>query len=172
MITEEQLSALKYIIFQQRDVIEPTKQLLSLLIDESQALTRDVCTTLSAKDGISAEMISLIAREVDRLMSESGSVYLNELIKLMGTDFLFSLHYGHYVVGEKNHLDKAGMFAGIDPSRVLTSSPARSVEQGHPVRYTFWLARKCYSKEAELFETTEEKLKAVDLSEPRVHLRT
>ena len=86
-ITEDQINVLKYLITKSKDAGEKTKKACLALIDASQDLSRPVYFTGYSKD---------IAFGVHEMVSTHGSTYLNEIMRLMSTNWSFSHHGGYH----------------------------------------------------------------------------
>lgn len=154
MVTDKQIAALKYMIFISKDGREMAKKILFCLINKSERLTKDVYFTLTQKeDWLNREEVDRNARSVGAMQSVNCSTHLNEIMEVLGADLRFSVHYGHFSsVGSFN---TEGMF----PS-------AREGDRADaPMRYTFWLARKLYSRSATEVAVSRAELDAIDLKE-------
>lgn len=159
MFTPEQRAALRYIIFKARNGNELTKRIMTHLLNESRGLTREVCLTLVAdREGYSGEDIQQAASGMHSMNSTNGSTHMNELMIAMGSDMRFDYHYGDYDPSrEGNPFSTAGMFPGWPIEKVAGAVEEPDlVEEGFPMRFTFWLSRKDYSSTAELVSVTSE----------------
>jgi hypothetical protein len=162
MLTKKQIAALKFMIFEAKDGTPLTKQILSLLIDRSQELTKDVCLSLvDGREGYGADEINVAAHGVGAMTSGNGTTYLDELCVLMGAQLGFSVHYGDFdPTRSEDQFDTSGMFPGAP---LKTVSDPRLVREGMPMRYTFWLSKKNYSRQAELITANREELEKIDI---------
>lgn len=165
--TEDQIAALKYVICASSEQSELLKRVLLFLIDESLYLTREVCVTLlEDRDGYAADQIRDAAHGLSRLqsMSYAGSLHLVEIMRAMGAGYLFSVHYGDYDPSwHENPFSEAGQFAGSSPELVL-GGPELTMPN-MPLRFSFWLARECYSECATQVAATREQLESIDFRE-------
>jgi hypothetical protein len=163
MFTKRQIAALKYLILKAPVESQIAKLVLTMLIDESEMLTREVCLTLVEGDsGYNADEISYAAHAESAFTSSNCPTHLNEIMKAMGSDLFFCCHYGDFdPLREGNPFSTEGQFAGC--SRQQVSDP-KLLTEGMPMRYTFWLAREYYSKQAVLVGATRETLEKVDLA--------
>ena len=154
MYTEEQIAALKYLISKSRNP-DLKKQILVLLIDSSEGLSKGVCITLiDGREGYSGEEISDAAYVFD-------TCSINKVLRAMGSELVLSVHYGDFDPSREGRpFSSAGIFAGANP--LLVGNP-ESVRENMPTRYTFWLAKDFWSSKAELVETTREVLEQIDL---------
>lgn len=163
MITQTQIAALKYLIFNAKNGTELSKRVLTFLIDQSQGLKREVCLTLvEDREGYTGKEIDSAARGVSGMVSCNCTTHLGALASLSGSELFFSVHYGDF--DPKRSGDKfssAGIFAGAPLSMVSHPSNA---QEGLPMRYTFWLAKKHYSRTAELVTATRKDLDLIDLN--------
>lgn len=98
-ITEEQIKALKYLIYKSEDAGPETKKACFALIDASEGLTKPVCFT-----GYSADINS----GVNNMISPLGSTHLNRIMEAMGTNFRFSFDEGYFDKGEFKHEIRPG----------------------------------------------------------------
>ncbi len=165
MVTKKQIAALKYMIFNSKNGTPLTKQILALLIDRSEKLTKDVCLSLvEDPQGYTAEKIEEAAHGLDAMISGNCITHLDALCYLMGSKLGFSVHYGDFdPTRDGDPFDVSGMFPGFPNNKV--SDPKLTLE-GLPMRYTFWLARKYYSRNAELLQITKDELEQIDLKKP------
>ncbi len=157
MFTSKQISALRYMIFSAKNGTELSMRVLAFLIESSEEFTKEVCLSLVAdREGYTADEISAAARGVDAMVSCNGTTHLQELLAVMGSDLHSSFHYGDF-----------------DPAR--TDRPFNCDEdlglfsENMPPRYTFWLAKKHYSKQATLVVATREELERIDLNKPDLY---
>jgi hypothetical protein len=163
MITQKQIAALKYLIFNAKNGTELSKRILAFLIDRSEGLTREVCLTLiEDREGYTKKEIDSAARGVGGMISCNCTTHLSALASLSGSELCFSSHYGDFDPkrsGKK--FSSAGIFAGAPLDMVTDPSNA---QEGLPMRYTFWLAKKYYSDTAELVTATRADLDLIDLN--------
>ncbi|RJO58897.1 hypothetical protein C4546_04840 [Candidatus Parcubacteria bacterium] len=166
MVTARQIAALKYLIFVTRTDIPLTKQILAFLIDRSEELTKDVCLTLVAdREGYSGKEIHALALALDEIRSR---IHLNELLLAMGCELIFSFHYGDFDPSRSDKIfSTAGQFAGA-PEHLVSTDPELA-QEGMPMRYTFWLSRGYYSRQATLVIATRETLEQIDLKRPGLY---
>ena len=164
MVTQKQIAALKWLIFCAKVGTELTKRVLAYLIDNSELLTREVCVVLNVGDGeFSRNEIDAAARGMQPMQSSHGSVHLDEIMYVSGSMFWFSVHYGDYdPTREGERCSSAGIVAGYPENLVLDKS---LIESGHPLRYTFWLAKEDYSRTAELLTPSREELDQIDITD-------
>ena len=158
-MTDEQIAALKYLIFKARDGTDRAKKILSLLIDASEGLEKEVFITVTGGEGFTEEELQDDSLSVGAVQSSNCTTHLGALLHLMGTDFHFTHHYGHMT--EDGEYDTTGQFPGAP------DHPTHTGEE--PVRYTYWLARESYSKEASRVSVSREEIDAVDLSKPGLY---
>lgn len=161
-MTDRQIAALKYLIFQAKDVQDVSKRLVATLIDHSENLTRDVCLTLLAdREGFNAEEIRDATYGIDRLISTTGTTHINQLFVAMGVDLVLSLHYGDFDPTRGDEpFNTDGQFSGKSPDMVRSPGLLKT---GMPLRYTYWLSRSYYSDTAQLIKITREELEQIDL---------
>lgn len=154
-VKKSQVAALKYMIFSSQDGTELSKRILAFLINQSEGFTKEVCLTLvEDREGYTAD-------EIRSASCTIHTTHLNQLFRIMGTEFIFSYHYGDFDptrIG--NPFSFAGQFAGADISQVVDPE---AIREGMPERYTFWLAKHCYSDQAMLIITTRKELERIDI---------
>lgn len=165
MITAKQITALKYMIFNAKNGTELSKRVLAFLIDSSEELTKEVCLSLVAdREGYTADEISAAGHGVGAMESCNCTTHLCELLDVMGSELSFSVHYGDFDPARANDpFSQAGQFAGwhqADPE---------SRREGMPLRYTFWLSKKNYSRQATLVVATREELEQINLEKPGLY---
>ncbi len=98
---------------------------------------------------------------VGAMQSGNCTTHLHEILEVTGTGLNFSVHYGDFDPSRKGDpCNTDGQFAGWDSSQVTRPGLVR---EGMPMRYTFWLACKDYSRKATLVVATREELEAIDL---------
>lgn len=168
MFTTKQIAALKYLIFNAKDGTELSKRVLAFLIESSERLTKEVCLSLVAnREGYTAEEISAAGLGVGCMNSSQGTTHLNEIFDVMKCKLSFSLHYGDFdPTRENDPFNCDGQFAGLDLSKVHRPGLAR---EGMPTRYTFWLSKKLYSRQATLVIATREELEQINLKQPGLY---
>lgn len=168
MVTSKQIAALKYLVFVAKNGSKLSKQVLAFLIDQSEGLTKEVCLTLVAdRDGYTADEINVAGHGVGGMESCNFTTHLHELLVLMGSKLNFSLHYGDFDptrAGDPFNSD--GQFFGCAVHQV--SRPGL-IRKGMPLRYTFWLSKQDYSRQAKLVVATREKLEQIDLTKPGLY---
>lgn len=161
-MTDKQISALKYMIFNTKDGVDLSKRILAFLIDKSEGLTKEVCVSLvKDREGYTEEEISDAGYGVSAMESCNCNTHIHALMCLMGSELQFSFHYGDYDprrVGDPFNTD--GQFAG---SKAAFVPDERLLLEGLPLRYTFWLSKESYSRSVELVVATKEKLEQIDL---------
>lgn len=168
MFTAKQIAALKFLLYNANVRNQTTKQILALLINRSRKLAKEVCLTLvQDRDGYTAEEIDAAAKTVSILLSSNSTTHLNEVLKAMGSDFVFSVHYGDFNPSRsKDQFSAEGMFAGFDKSQV---SDGKLLTEGMPLRYTFWLAKDYYSRQAVLVKATRDSFEKINLGRPGLY---
>lgn len=168
MCTARQVAALKYLTFSNIKKGTLAKQILSILIDASEGLTKDVCLTLMEdREGYSADEIEKAVANISQVLSSAAPVRFNELLILTGSNLRFCLHYGDFNpnrAGDK--FDTSGQFASMGLQRSQVSKESL-LTKGMPLRYTFWLAQKYYSREAVFVAVTREVLEATNVDASR-----
>lgn len=149
MITEKQMSALKYLIFKAKCVNDFTKKVIIILLENSQMLTKEIYVTL--QEGVSFNQDTLLGLESIRaLINENHNFHLNEILVASGGDFCFSFSYGSF--------DENGIFKEDGHFRDLNE------KNKVPVRYTIWLGKKEHSQTAEMLVVSRREIDQVDLS--------
>ena len=168
MITPKQIAALKYMIFRAKNENEISKRVLAFLIDQSEGLTKEVCISLVAdREGYTAEEIRAAGHGVGSMESGNGSTHVHELLDAMGSELNFSVHYGDFDSSRSDDpFISDGQFAGW--SRHQVTRPGL-VREDMPMRYTFWLSKKNYSRQATLVGATRQKLEQIDLAKPGLY---
>jgi len=155
-MTDRQVAALRYMIFNAQNGTDGMKKILSLLIDKSEGFEKEVFTTLTESEEFTGDEIHEDAASMAAMQSSNCTTHLNQLFLLMDTDFQFSVHYGHMAQG--GEFDTTGQFPG---------SPDHPTHTGdEPVRYMFWLARTPYSTSANRVSISRQEIDHVDLSKP------
>jgi hypothetical protein len=155
MVTDRQIAALKFLIAKSQDGNDLVRRILTFLINASNGMTEEVSTCLTAgSEGYSVDEVAAAGMTHSAMTSANCSTHLDQMMILMGLDFFFSCHYGHY-----RH---DGMF---DPTGQTGSSPTS------PMRYTFWLARGHYGKsgQGKHVVASRAKLEAINLSKPGLY---
>src|SRR3989344_927969 len=169
MITPEQIAALKYMIFASKDGTDLSKRAMAFLIDQSEGLTKEVCLTLVAdREGYTAEEIDALMSGVSTMESSVRTTYLNELLLVTGSGFKFDIHYGDFdPCRSGDPFSCAGQFAGARVgSQVLDPALAR---EGMPLRYTLWLSKSRYSRQAALVVAGRNELEQINLEKPGLY---
>ncbi|MFZ2523505.1 MAG: hypothetical protein WAW92_03940 [Minisyncoccia bacterium] len=167
MYTTKQIAALRYMIFRAKDGSELSKRVLAFLIDSSDGLTKEVCLSLVAdREGYNTEEISAAGHGVSDMQSCNGTTHLSQIMVAMGNDLYFSVHYGDFDPSRPGDpFSQAGQFAGIPQADPV------SRQEGMPMRYTFWLSRENYSREAKLVTVKREELEQINLRKPGLYPR-
>ena len=168
MFTSKQIAALRYMIFNAKNGTELSKRVLAFLIDQSEKLTKEICLTLVAnREGYTADEISDAAYGVHGMKSCNGTTHLDQIFHVMGSKFGFSYHYGDYDPARiDDPFNSAGQFAGCG---VRSVTDPELVREGMPLRYTFWLSKKNYSRQAALVIATREELEQINLEKPGLY---
>ncbi len=162
MITQKRIAALRYLIFASTNGNDLSKRILALLIDRSEGLTKEVCLTLTAdRDGLSADEIDSATHGIDFMLSSNGKTHLHEILSAMGSELSPSVHYGDFdPTRTGDAFSSAGQFEGY-PSSVVHDPEL--LRENMPLRYTIWLSKEPYSRQANLVTTTREELELIDL---------
>jgi hypothetical protein len=157
-VTKKQIAAVKYLIFESQDGSNLAKQILALLLDKSEGLTKQVYITLQQdREGYTADEIQKAAVTMGGMTSSTCSTHLDEIMDILDTKFEFSIHYGSY---EGKTFSSNGIFPGYE---------------GHPLnaplRYTFWLAEKSYGHAGGEIEipVSRKELDEIDLTKPGLY---
>lgn len=167
MITSKQVAALRFIIFKSREGTDLTKRILAYLIDQSHGLTKEVCLTLiEGRDGFAYDDIDQAARSLGPMQSLGGALHLPEIMKAMNCGMIFSVHYGDFDPSADEVVSTIGMFP-TDNLRLI-ADPAQGLRNVR-LRYTFWLARGCYSETAALVRVHKDELDQIDLTKPGLY---
>src|SRR3989344_1897081 len=168
MITKKQVVALKYMIFKANDGTDLSKRVLAFLIDQSRMLTREICLTLvDNREGYMADEINAAARGIDAMYSCNCKTKLGAILHVMGSKLQFSVHYGDFNPSRNGDpFNTDGQFAGFNRSQVQSDGEIR---EGMPVRYTFWLSKRFYSRREVLVTATRKRLELIDLSKPGLY---
>lgn len=83
MITQKQIAALKYVIFQTKNVSELAQQLLAFALDASEGLSKPVRFRLEPNFcGYDATELSAAWSSLSLMHSSLGTTHLNELMKI------------------------------------------------------------------------------------------
>lgn len=163
-MTEQQIAALRYLIFHARNVNvkDVSKRIMACLIQHSEGLTKEVCLTIvENRDGFSTQDVRDASDGVDFMLSSNGTMHLSQILRAMGSTFTVSQHYGDFdATRQGDAFNSDGIFAGMPEHSV--SRPGL-VSKGLPLRYTFWLAREYYSRNAISVSVTKTDLDAIDL---------
>ncbi len=168
MPTSKQIAALRYMIFIAKNGTELSKRVLAFLIESSEGLTKDVCLSLVAdREGYTGDEIHAAGCGVGGMQSSNGTTHLNELLDVMGSKLTFSVHYGDF---DPTRIDDPfnndGQFPGCRLSQV--SRPGL-IRKDMPIRYTFWISREEYSRQATLVFTPREEHEQIDLERPGLY---
>ena len=151
---KKRVKALKYLIRMSQDGDELMKQIMFILIDASELLTKGVYITLHPGAEFDGETINGHAHAAGEFTSSNRSMHLDQIMIAMGTDFRFSLHYGHY---------ENGMYSTAGQAPGFGHGP-----KGMPIRYTFWLAPGNYGHgpvPPEEVCVTRAQIEAVDITQ-------
>ena len=168
MFTSKQIAALRYMSFNAKNGTELSKRVLALLIESSEELTKEVCTSLVAdREGYTADEISAAGHGVGNMESCNGTTHIDQILHAMGSELSFSVHYGDFdPTRTDDPFNTDGMFAGWDRSQVSRDG---LISEGMPLRYTFWLSKKNYSRQAKLVVATREELDQINLEKPGLY---
>jgi hypothetical protein len=154
---KKRIAGLKYLIRVSQDGNEFLKKLMFFLIEKSELLTKAVYITFHPSEEFDGKDIHRQACAESSFHSSNRPTHLNELMALLGTDFRFSVHYGHYQDGR---FDTVGMFAGF-PGRHEFDP------KNMPTRYTFWLGPQYYGHgpiPPEEIKASRAEVEAVDIT--------
>ena len=134
MITDKQIAALKYMIFNAEHGADLSKRVLAFLIDQSERLTKEVCLTLVAdRERYTAEEIRNAGHEMGAMSSSNCTTHLAELLRVTGSELNFSYHYGDFdPTRAEDKFNCDGQFAGHMESQVVHPGLVR---KGMPLRY-------------------------------------
>lgn len=124
------------------------KQILWFLLDRSKRLKKEVYFTFTEGKDYTKEEIRGVGHSVGDMQSCNSTTHINEVMAAIGTDFTFSVHYGHF---DGEYLDTSGQF-GERPRSGFS--------------YTIWLAKKYYSRSSEKVSVSRARLEAIDLRRP------
>ena len=154
MTSNRQIDALKVLVSASADLKPMNIRLYHHLIERSKGFTREVAVVLTEESGFTAKEIRELALNFERGRSRHGSTRIHEVLIAMGIEWKVSTHYGNLKDGV---LDSFGQFPGIPADR-----------GGHgdckaPMRYTFWLAKRHYSKDATVVRCSKEMLEKITL---------
>lgn len=90
MITNEQISALRWIIFHSKDGNELTKRIMVFLIDSSERLTKEVYISLAPdREGYNTSEIIIASHNIHNMNSDNCSTHINTILRAMGSEFRF-----------------------------------------------------------------------------------
>lgn len=169
MLTDKQISALRYLIFKSKDGNELTKKILAFLVEQSHGLSEEVCLTLvEDREGYTAEEIRDAAVGVDEMLSSNRRTHLHEILQAMGRNFRFCIHYGDYdPTRDGDPFNSDGQFAGATKEQV--GGEVNLLREGMPIRFTFWCAKDFYSRTAKLVKVTREFLDQIDIAKPGLY---
>lgn len=168
MFTLKQIAALKYMIFKARNVNGLSKRVLVFLIESSERLTKEVCLSLVAdREGYTADEIKVAAYGVHDMQSSNGATHVDQILHVMGSELGFSFHYGDFDPARTDdRFNNDGQLASFNRSQVTRDGLIR---EGMPLRYTFWLSKESYSREAVLVTPTREDLEQINLEKPGLY---
>jgi len=166
--TEKQIAALRYLIFRAKNGTDLSKRVLAFLIASSEGLTKDVCLTLiENREGYSADEIHEAGRGVGGLQSSCGTTFIDQILIAMGSTLAVSVHYGDFDPSRpSNPFNTDGQFAGWPKDKLSQPESGRT---GMPLRYTFWLSKRPYSRQASLVVATREALEKINLKKPGLY---
>ena len=151
-ITEEQFDGIKYfIILSNRGVGKLARRLLMYLMDKSEMLTKPVCVTITENEEISAEEIKAINSDIGSLSAVGAGTMINELIRLTGSKFEFSRHFGY--MNE----------TGFHHENQFSFNP-----ESDKMNYTFWLSPTDNDRDAHQLPFDLNEIKATKLFIPRL----
>lgn len=170
MFTSKQIAALRYMIFNAKNGNELSKRVLAFLIESSEELTKEVCLSLVAdREGYTADEISAAGYGVHDMESCNGTTHIDQILDAMGSELSFSVHYGDFdPTRTDDPFSSDGQFAGYSKFKVTRPGLLR---EGMPLRYTFWLSKQDYSRQAALVVATREELEQIDLKKPGLYPR-
>jgi hypothetical protein len=170
-MTENQIAALKYLILASKSSTILAKKVAFFLIDQSERLTQEVCISLiDGMDGYDASIVSEATR-IESLTSCNGDAHIHQVMRAMGSDHCFSIHYGDFdPKRDGDPFNTDGQFAGAPLWMVHGGKENPNiVKEGLALRYTFWLARKFYARNAKYLQISRQGLEAIDLTVPRLN---
>jgi len=116
-LSDDQINALKYLIFMSKDAGPETKKICFALIDASERFKKPVYFTGNTKDAQFG---------VHDMVSSNGTTHLSEILKTVGLKFRFSHHDGFFVSG-----------GNFFQSRF---------RKGEKHTHTIWLSETCYDR--------------------------
>ena len=90
-ICDKQIQSLKYLISVPHQGSAILKKLLLFLIDSSKNMTKEVHITLTEGVGYSSQDIERMVKSLGNMQSPLGVVHLDDLLKLSGSVFMFSV---------------------------------------------------------------------------------
>lgn len=97
MLNKKQVEAIQYLIIASKDASDIAKKLCLFLIEQSENLTKKVCTSIKLEDGFSKEEISAIHEGVCNMKCKHGSTHLSEgILDICGVDYRFHNCGGAY----------------------------------------------------------------------------
>ena len=108
--TEKQIQALEYLVLMSDHGSRVVKQIFLCLLERSEGLTKPVALTLVEGPEWGSKEINLHARTQDGLVSCNGSTHLTEILRCMGSDYIFQTHYGRF--NSDGEFSTRGMFVG------------------------------------------------------------
>ncbi len=170
-MTVNQIAALKHLIFVSRVGTTLSKRIMWCLINESKGLTEEVCLTLTEDQRLSdKEEIHNAAYGIDGMRSANCQTHIDEIMVAMGSKLHFSLHYGDFNprrTGDPFNSD--GQFAGCPREMIGSQDRVEGLtKEGMPLRFTFWLSKKSYSRNVRFVETSRAELEKIGLYEPEI----
>lgn len=158
MVTDEQIAALKRIIFSSSGDANAMR-LAVFLIDQSEQLTKDVCVRLVApRDGFNECEISTMAHYLHYMAGDYHNKHIHDLLVVAGSNLRFSCQFGDLNVNKT--FIKTGQFMMGDGIEFL-SLPQKKW-------YTFFLAQKPYSCAATMVRINHEELNKIQIESPMV----
>jgi len=154
----EQLAVLKDRICNAKNRSDLAKQILMFLIEASEGVTKETRLTLVAdREGYTADEIRRAAIDFDQIQkSGPGLNGLNQILADQGSNLCFSALYGHF-----DQINLVRTF--IDEQYYFDCGQKRLFRGNLPLRYTFWFAIDCYSRQATLVCATRNQLEQIPL---------
>lgn len=151
-LTEDQINSIKYMICVAPQGSLLMKQIMYALLDSSDGCTRSVHHTLREGNEYKSVEINHHFLTAAGMTSSNCGTHINELMRVAGTSYRFSVHYGAYKHGR---FDSDGIFPGYKGQPIDA-----------PMRYTMWLAPKPYGhvKRSKGVRISRKKLEAIEVS--------
>ncbi len=147
-LSDNQFDGIKYfIILSKPEVGKLIRKIILYMMDNSKNLTEPVCLTIRESEQLSANEIENLSREFSSFLALGAGTMLNEIIKLTGSNFKFSRHFGF--------LDEKGL--NIKNQFSTKAGDGKTV-------YTFWLSLNDYDQKATNLVFDLEKIKATKLT--------